>query len=48
MCKRSVQHKCLGENENDAWRGMLVGVPACVSACLCADPASAPPQPLQR
>lgn len=22
MCKGSVQHKCLGENENDGWRGV--------------------------
>lgn len=31
MCKGSVQHKCLGENENDGWRGVCREVCARVS-----------------
>lgn len=49
MCKGSVQHKCLGENENDGWRGVCREVCARVFVCACvgygADPVSAPPSP---
>lgn len=29
-----VQRKCLGENENDGWRGICRKVCACVSMCF--------------
>lgn len=49
MSKRSVQHKCLGENKNDGWRGICQEVCERVFLCACvrrgADPASAPTPP---
>lgn len=44
-CKGSVQHKCLGENESDGWRGICREVCRCVPACLCVAQRIPPPPP---